>query len=161
MSYRTYVEGVQIFGNNECYPEWIEFVKSQGITVDEEGCYSGEIKDFMGALSVIETIVLRKNKEREEFKMEYNGNMAGKPILSLFDFTNTPNVLERQSPNDRYNNSLLDELMTIIDTSYAFMPYAFYLACEDKLEPDKVFSTEGHFYCYKLKEGLTLDVEAH
>ena len=34
MSYRTYVEGVQIFGNNEGYNEWIEFIRSQGIKID-------------------------------------------------------------------------------------------------------------------------------
>ena len=31
MSYRTRINGNQIFGNNEWHPEWIEFVKSQGI----------------------------------------------------------------------------------------------------------------------------------
>jgi hypothetical protein len=37
MSYRTEVEGFQIFGNNEYYKEWIEFISSEGIEVDEEG----------------------------------------------------------------------------------------------------------------------------
>ena len=46
MSYRTTIEDFQIFGNNETYPEWLEFIKSQGITIDEEGNYSGEIHDY-------------------------------------------------------------------------------------------------------------------
>jgi hypothetical protein len=56
MSYRTYVNGFQIFGNNDCYQEWIDFIKSQGITVDEENNYKGDIRDFMGALVCIENI---------------------------------------------------------------------------------------------------------
>ena len=35
MSYRTYVNDTQIFGNNECYPEWINYIKSKGIEVGE------------------------------------------------------------------------------------------------------------------------------
>ena len=35
MSYRTYIEDTQIFGNNECYKDWIEFIKSKNIEVDE------------------------------------------------------------------------------------------------------------------------------
>ena len=37
MSYRTYVNDVQVFGNDEYYSEWIEFIKAQGIDVNEEG----------------------------------------------------------------------------------------------------------------------------
>ena len=36
MSYRTYVNDVQVFGNDEYYSEWIEFIKAQGIDVNEE-----------------------------------------------------------------------------------------------------------------------------
>ena len=43
MSYRTYVNDVQVFGNNEYYPEWIEFIKTQGIDVNENGNYENFI----------------------------------------------------------------------------------------------------------------------
>lgn len=66
MSYRTNIEDVQIFGNNEYYPEWIDFIQSQGIEVDNEGNYSGEIHDFMGMLTTIETIVLNIEEERQK-----------------------------------------------------------------------------------------------
>ena len=39
MSYRTTVNGMQIFGNNETYPEWDEFIRSQGIAIGEDGDY--------------------------------------------------------------------------------------------------------------------------
>lgn len=50
MSYRTKVNGVQIFGNNEIYPEWIEFVISQGIEIKEDGIYRGETTDLQGRI---------------------------------------------------------------------------------------------------------------
>ena len=48
MSYRIRVNGVQIFGNNESYPEWEEFIRSQGIEIGEEGNYEGGDNRFYG-----------------------------------------------------------------------------------------------------------------
>ena len=58
MAYRTHVNDVQVFGNNETHPEWIEFIKSQGIAVDEDDMYDGVITDFMAALSVANSIFI-------------------------------------------------------------------------------------------------------
>lgn len=162
MSYRTYVNGVQVFGNGECYSEWIDFIKSQGITVDDEQCYKGEITDFMGALVTIEKIVLRLNKQREELKESWNGKVGVSKIQSLFDFTNIPEKFKDvDNPVDELENSLFDALLLAIDETYAFMPYVFFKACEDDLKRDHIFTTPGHFHCYKLKEGRTIHVEAH
>lgn len=68
MSYRTYINNTQVFGNNECYPEWIKYVESKGITVGEDGDYEGELDDFMEALDVVESIVMRLESERRERK---------------------------------------------------------------------------------------------
>jgi hypothetical protein len=65
MSYRTTIESVQLFGNNESYPQWIEFIKSQGISVDADGCYEGDITDFMGAVKAVEEIVMELHQQRE------------------------------------------------------------------------------------------------
>ena len=59
MSYRTTINGSQLFGNNEFCGEWIDFIKSQGIKIDDDGNYKGEIADFMAALTVIEKITMR------------------------------------------------------------------------------------------------------
>ena len=37
MSYRTRINNIQIFGNDECYPEWMDFLKSKDIEIDEDG----------------------------------------------------------------------------------------------------------------------------
>ena len=174
MSYRTRVNDTQIFGNNESYPEWIEFIQSQGIEINEEGIYEGEIADFMQALVVIETIIMRLEKERRERRVEFEKELVEKDwseeekeyarnhiygIKSLFDWKNTYNKVEKDR-DDNYGTSLLDELFSIADESYAFMPYQFFKACEDSLEKDHCFSTPGHFHCYKLKEGETIKVSA-
>lgn len=173
MSYRTYVEGTQVFGNNEYYPEWIEFIKEQGIEVSDECIYEGEIKDFMKALQVIENIVLRLEKEKRERNEKLEKEMEEKNfseeekafartkiygIKSIFDWKNTFDKVTNN--NDKYGLSLLDELISIIDESYAFLPYQFLKACEGKIERDKCFSTDQHFNCYKIKENESIYVRA-
>lgn len=57
-----------MFGNDEYYPEWIEYIESKGIVIGQEGDYEGELDDFMEALDVIESIVIRLETERRENK---------------------------------------------------------------------------------------------
>lgn len=158
MSYRTKINGTQIFGNNECYQEWIDFIKSQGIEVGKEGNYEGEITDFMKALEVIEQITMNKHKERQErIKLSnYDQKLKG-----LFDFRSIPRNIEETDPDDEFRCSLFDEELNVILYSYALLPYQFYLACKDKLEQERLFFTPGHLNCYKLKEGETLHVCAN
>ena len=132
MSQRTYVNDVQIFGNNEYYPEWIEFIKTQGIDVDEDGNYEGEITDFMAGLECVESIVLRMEKERQDQIKELSNKSSNFHKSSLFDLTNiyqeSINALEE---NDEYEISLFDRL-----------------------------STKRHFHCFKLKDGKRIHVKA-
>lgn len=180
MSFRTKVNGVQIFGNNEFYPEWLNFIKSKGIKIDKDGCYDGEITDFMGALKCIEEIVMRLEKERqieiEELKKKEKDNSSNqdyydeclhKPTsrfykTSLFDFypiyAETSDALKS---NDKYEMSLFDQLLEIIETGYIFFPYQFYIACKDILVKSHVFSTEKHFYCFEVKSGKSIHVSCH
>ena len=161
MSYRTYVNDVQVFGNNEYYPEWIEFIKTQGIDVNENGNYEGDITDFMDGLKCVETIVLRMEKERQDQIKELSNKSSNFYKSSLFDLTNiyqeSINALEE---NDEYEISLFDRLYQFLEDGYIFMPYAFFKACEYMLEKDHVFSTKKHFNCFKLKEGKRIHVKA-
>ena len=167
MSYRTCVECVQLFGNNECYPEWLEFIKSQGIEIDDEHCYEGEIHDFMGAIVTIENIVMRLHKEKEDLREKLGGKIGNKKLYGLFDFTHIVDTIAMNNQVDEsgkrlfeYGDSLFDELCGIVNNSYAFMPYTFFVACEDKLEAVGSFTTKDHFYCYKLKDGESIHVKA-
>lgn len=169
MSYRTYVNGHQIFGNHERYPEWLEFIQAQGIEINENDDYVGEITDFMGALAVIETITLRLEKERREKRVAFETALNEKNlteeekqiarnatygIKSIFDWSNTYDKIENEDQGDRFHTSLFDELNSIINNGYAFMPISFYKACKDKLERTEPFSTKGYFDCYVAKEPI-------
>lgn len=141
MSYKTYVDKTQIFGNNKYYPEWLEFIKSHGIDIDEDYGYDGYISDIMGAIETIEKIVMRLEKE---FREQHEND-------SLFDFRETyEEVLAYE--NDKFKSSLLDKNIQHIQNSYLFMPYAFLVACSDKIKETPLYSHKGHLYCYELIE---------
>ncbi len=109
----------------------------------------------MGALDTVEQIVLRMEKERMLAKEQ------GRKFFtdSLFDWTHVPSDIEHQDKSDRFHTSLYDKLVEIVKNGYAFMPLALYHACADKLERVKPFTVNGHFDCYKVKDGETLEVE--
>ena len=175
MSYRTYINDVQIFGNNEYYEKWINFIKSQNIHVDDEGCYNGENTDFMGALSVIEEIVLDMEQFRIENRKKLEKEMDEKKLTpdernimyntaygvkSLFDLKYIYDNYLKQDNGYKYNMSLFDYIDDTIQTGYLFMPYLFFNSCKDKIESTKHFSTPNHFLCYKIKDGEHIYVHA-
>lgn len=178
MSYRTKVNGVQVFGNNESYPEWIEFIKAQGIEVDGDSWYKGEITDFMGALEVIEKIVMRLEAERqtriqslnemvEKFREKEKDETVINKFISmhrgttgLFDFSHIFKETQDIRTDDNYNMSLFDRLEQLLDEGYIFMPHVFYEACKPDLEQQHPFSIKNHLCCYKLKAGATIKVSA-
>lgn len=144
------INGNQLFGNNESYEEWTDYIKSQGIKIDEDGNYKGEITDFMAALSVIEKITMRLHKER----------ICNQNTKNLFDFRYVPDTVEKDK-EDEYGQSLLDAEIDLVSNAYAFLPYQFYTFCKDQLDKEHLFTTPGHVYCFKLKPGETIKVEAH
>ena len=119
MSYRTYVNDTQIFGNNECYPEWINYIKSKGIEVGENDSYTGELDDFMEALDVVKSIVMRLEAERRENKK----SGLSFHTKSIFDLGEIYDAVAA-CPDDE---SLMDKEIEYIKNAYMFMPYAFYI----------------------------------
>lgn len=151
MSYRTYINEKQVFGNNEYYPEWIEYIESKGIVVGQEGDYEGELDDFMEALDVIESIVIRLETERRENKK--NGEEFF--TQSLFDLSNIYDDVANYS-----TESLLDKELLYLENGYMFMPYAFLKACENIIE-DKGYSFKGkHTRIFKLKDNCKIKIHA-
>ena len=145
MSYRTEVNGLQIFGKNECYPEWIEFIKSQGIAVGEEGQYDGEITDFMGAMDACERIVLGIEERRREHP---------KKPRSLFDLSEIREHLD----DEEGCATLFDELFDIVRYGYLFIPMMLFHACSNCVELD--LADERPVRSYKLKPGYVIKVHA-
>jgi hypothetical protein len=163
MSYRTTVEGRQIFGNNECPGKWIDYLVSKGIQMDEDYCYDGELDDFMEALAVIEAVTLDVYDSRAALRKELAEERS--PMLSrcrdLYDWSSTVDDYRREaSAYPDFHDSLFDKVWDIVNNAYAFLPYQFYLACRDKIEPSESVYDKGHLRSFKLKEGQTLKIHA-
>lgn len=150
MSYRTYIEGVQIFGNNESYKEWTDFIRANGIEIKNDGEYCGFIKDVQGMFSVIDKIAKRLMKERHEAVV--NG-VSGRELTDFSDSI----YLDDNTPTLFFN-------MQILKDAYVFMPYQAYLAVQHKLERCPSYEKDGvdwAFCSFKLKDGLAVLVEAY
>lgn len=133
MSYRTYVNNIQLFGNNDCFKDWIEFIKSQGIKVNEDYSYKGYIKDFDKALTTLETIAIKCGGKDKE-----------KIVESMF--------------YDKYLTNLTDRLMNVVEGFYLFLPVQFIKCCEKCIQRE--FVADGRLYNYTIKPNKRIRVSA-
>jgi len=146
MSYRTYIENTQVFGNNDYYKEWADFIESQGIKIDEDGAYDGEITDAQGMFDVINKITKELIKERHK-QVEKGETCFGKPYKELADLTD----LIHEDENILFSN------MYMINHTYCFLPYQVYKAVEDKLEE---FKPRPYTSIITLKPNVKIHVSA-
>lgn len=153
MSYRTKINGKQLFGNNEWYEEWGKYLISKGIEISDEGLYEGELDNFMEALEVIEKITMNIEAKRRERKK------AGKEFFSQSIFDNG-NIYDSLINDDKHYESLFDKEKEIIEHGYMFLPIQFFKACEDMLEYTGIDLEGNRTYTYKLKDGCKIKVSA-
>lgn len=151
MSYRVWVNHHQLFGNNESYPEWEEWVKSQGIEIGPDGNYEFYTKDFNGMMQAVEKIVIRLIKERHQdvvngrkyFDFRINKEV---PYHELGDYSNILEEVEKnQGPLHYY-------LREHIENGYFFLTYRLFDICRDKLE--------DHLLSYKVKDLKGIEISA-
>lgn len=156
MSYRTSVNDTQIFGNNEYYPEWENFIKSRGIEIDEDGCYDGEIDDVMGMFDVIDKITKRLINDRHKKVVAGELSWDGKPLKELTDLSGSMWLKDDKI-------SILTFNIQMIENAYCFLPYQVFKAVEDVIEVCKHDDPQavalGCCY-YKLKDNKKIHVHA-
>ena len=169
MSYRVSLDDYQIFGNNEEYEEWDDFIKSQGIEIDEEGCYDGEITDVMGIFVTINKIIRRLQKEFHEEvvnqspkEVEYYKKEGMTRFIhhEITDLSGSM-FLAEDTPWLEFN-------LEIMQNSYCFLPYQVFQAIKPKIEKvhfdsHKDYKIDGvdWWYCYyQIKPGQTIHVHA-
>lgn len=99
----------------------------------------------MEALDVIESIVMKLEKERRAFHLK-----------SIFDLGEIYNAVAA-GQNDE---SLLDKEIEYVDNAYMFLPYAFLKACENIVEYVGLSFDGRHTRIYKLKDGCKIKVTA-
>lgn len=159
MYYRTIVNGEQIFAKNEYYSEWIDFIKANGIDVDSEGCYDGEIDDVQGMFEVIDKITRKIIEDRHKKVMKGENDRKGRPLKELTDLSGSI-WFNKETPILMFNRQT-------IEMSYCFLPYRVYLAVKSKIE--KVNEVYGEnekdgvkwaLSTYKIKDGEKIRVNA-
>lgn len=157
MSYRTDVNDIQIFGNNEYYTEWIDFLKSEGIEVDEEdGVYDGYIDNLKGMFDVIDKITKRLINDRHEKVVAGKLDWDGKPLRELTDLSGSMWLKDDDT-------SILTFNIQMIENVYCFLPYQLFKAVEDiieKCEYDDSRAVALGYKYYKLKDNKRIHVDA-
>lgn len=155
MSYRTRINGVQIFGNNDYYQEWIDFIRSEGIKDDEDGLYDGYIENLQGMFNVIDTITRGLINDRHNQVVAGELTWDGTPYRELTDLSESM-WLNDKTPLLMYN-------IQMIENAYCFLPYQLFKAVEDIIEQcehDEPGAVKlGHRY-YRLKDGTKIHVYA-
>ena len=156
MSYRTFIDGTQIFGNNDFFEEWKEFIRSEGIEIDEDGCYEGEISNIMDMFDTIDKITRMLIKERHEDVLKGKTDFKGNPLKELTDLSGSI-YLKDDVP-------LLMFGIEMVENAYCFLPYQVYTIVKTKIErvtgSYKKDGVDWQFYVYKLKEGEKIKVRA-
>ena len=156
MSYRTSIDGVQIFGNNDYFPEWADFIKANGIEIDEDGCYFGYLYDVKGLFEVIDSITRKLIAEQHEnVEKGLKNYVTGEPYREMTDLSDSMWFNEK-TPLLMFN-------MRMVNDTYLFLPYQVYLILKDKIEHTDSYESNGieWFLCaYKLKEGEKIEVRA-
>lgn len=155
MSYRTYINDHQIFGNNEGFEEWFDFLTSHGIEVKEGGSYDGYIDDLQGMFEVIDKITSKLIEDRHKKVVSGELDWQGKPLREMTDLSDSM-WLADQTPLLMFN-------MQVIQNYYCFLPYQVFKAVEDIIEESKrpyVGDKEWYLCTYHLKEGEKIHVYA-
>lgn len=150
MSYRTYVNDTQVFGNNEYYSEWEEFITSKGIKINEDGCYEGEIDDVMGMFEVVDKITRRLINEQHQKVINKEKDFMGNPYTELTDLSNSCWL------DGEHSILMFNERM--VSNAYCFLPYQVYLAVEDIIEETRCTDPKWGFHTYKLKDDKKISV---
>jgi len=162
------LEDTQIFGNNEGYTEWNEFLESQGIEIVDNN-YDGYITDVMGIFATIDRIMRRLQKEYHKRVEDQPAEMVEKlKSAGLFyhiahEITDLSDSmwLQDETPWLEFN-------IQMIQSAYCFLPYQVFKAIEPKIErvsripqEDSVIDGVDWWHCYyRIKPGEKLHVRA-
>lgn len=155
MSYRTRINGHQVFGNNESYKEWTDFLKSEGIEIDEDVCYDDYTDNLQGVFDAIDKITRRLIDERHQSVIKGEKGITGKPLQELTDLSGSV-WLDDKTPLLMFNMCMLEE-------AYCFLPYQVFKAVGDVIEEcenDEPGAVLLGYKYYRLKDGKRIHVHA-
>ena len=145
MAYRTYVgttgkKNIQILGNNESYEPFIYELQRQGIEVNEDGCFSGDIKDLQPIIDVLEKYIMDINEHTMKYK---NRN--------IFDMTPSKEQIDSMG--------LTMSLVELRENAYIFVTANLIEYLGDNI--GLIYDEKLNRFVYKIKKGKKVWFEAY
>lgn len=154
MSNRFYVNGVQIFGNNEMFERTANELKKQGAKFNDSGFKAIEIKDPQALMDAVTDDTLIFLKER---MMDYYDLIKDQDIVKSFDeLSDIDVVISNMFPKELFN-CLYDKegnpekfvwrrIEEWLSGKRFATPYTLYLAIRDDVDfiEGKLVLKEGH-----------------
>lgn len=142
---KSYTSSYQLFGNNESYSTFDNYLRSLGINLEDESFEDVEIPDIKGLLCAIDEaiwydVILKDGLQEKEDS--YGKSWVYSEVL---DFT--PNLVEKKGGNYRVKESLLSLANLLINNAYLFISYSVleWLKSEDVLKNAKFVSMKYSF----------------
>ena len=154
MAYRIQVNGVQIFGNDEIPKAFLDFLREQGVEIDEDCCFKHTFEigklDVMKAVDAIEQAVKDiDEKFKEKLSNSSLRTVSGMTAKSLWDFSDQEEYLKSAEEGDLGVN-ITDFAFEVYTTGYIFIPVKFiktllHDGCIKTIEP---YTDGKHLHCY-------------
>ena len=155
---KSYTSSYQLFGNNESYSTFDNYLRSLGVNLEDESFEGVEIPNLLELLKVIDEtiwydVILKDGLQEKEGSSE------------LLDFT--PNLIEKQGDDFRVKESLLGLANMLVNNAYLFISYSVleWLKSEGVLENNKFVRMECSFVgnpdfilLGRLKKGYKLTI---
>jgi len=162
---KDYSSSYQLFGNNESYKTFDNYLRSLGVNLEDESFEDVEIPSLLELLKVIDEtiwydVILKDGLQEKE------GSYGEFRLYSeMLDFTT--NLIEKQGDDFRVKESLLGLANMLVNSAYLFISYSVleWLKSEDVLENSKFVRLECSFVgnpdfilLGKLKKGYKLTI---
>jgi hypothetical protein len=152
MSYRLTINDVQIFGNNEAAPELIDFLKSNGVAINEDLCFDHTFEpgqlDFMALINCIEAYYTRIRTE----EIERATQLYTKP-KSMFCFDGYEMLMD-------CDGDLKEPLTDIVMRMVSWEPLFGVARCivpllyANVIEQTEPYADKKHLHCYKQRGAI-------
>lgn len=142
---KNYSSSYQLFGNNESYTTFDNYLRSLGVNLEDESFEDVEIPSLLDLLKVIDEtiwydVILKDGLQEKE------GSYGELRLYSeMLDFT--PNLIEKQGVDFRVKESLLGLANMLVHNAYLFTSYSVlnWLKGEDVLKNNKFVRMECSF----------------
>lgn len=118
---KDYYSGIQLFGYNESYNTFDNYLRSLGVNLEDKRFEDVEIPSLMGLLKVIDETVWYDVILKDGLKEKEGSNGEPRYYSEMLDFT--PNLIEKRGNDLRVKGSLLGVATMLVYNAHLFTSY--------------------------------------